>query len=75
MIYNVPGKKGVYSTYEMSEQEAKKMFGNVDAESEEVATTESPAPTPTPATAHPSGTAKSKYSKIFMDSTAPARRA
>jgi hypothetical protein len=26
-IYNVPGKKGVYSTYEISEQDAKKMFG------------------------------------------------
>ena len=30
MIYNVPGKKGVYSTYELSEHEAKKMFGQLD---------------------------------------------
>jgi hypothetical protein len=34
MIYNVPGKKGVYSTYELSEAEAKKMFGQ-DGEVEE----------------------------------------
>jgi hypothetical protein len=49
MIYNVPGKKGVYSTYEMSEQEAKKMFG---ADMEESAVTapptENPASTPSP---------------------------
>jgi len=30
MIYNVPGKKGVYSTYELTEAEAKKMFGQFD---------------------------------------------
>jgi hypothetical protein len=30
MIYNVPGKKGVYSTFELTEQEAKKMFGQFD---------------------------------------------
>jgi hypothetical protein len=35
MIYNVPGKKGVYSTYEMTEQDAKKLFGNVDGEVED----------------------------------------
>ncbi len=34
MIYNVPGKKGVYSSYEMTDQEAKKLFG-VDGEPEE----------------------------------------
>jgi hypothetical protein len=33
MIYNVPGKKGVYSTYELTEAEAKKMFGQFDGES------------------------------------------
>jgi hypothetical protein len=33
VIYNVPGKKGVYSTYELSEQDAKRMFG-IDAELE-----------------------------------------
>jgi hypothetical protein len=27
MIYNVPGKKGVYSTYELTEHEAQKIFG------------------------------------------------
>ena len=35
MIYNVPGKKGVYSTYELSEHEAKKMFGQLDEVPEE----------------------------------------
>ena len=42
MIYNVPGKKGVYSTYELSEHDAKKMFGQFDEGGEESAT---PAPT------------------------------
>lgn len=36
MIYNVPGKKGVYSTYEVTEEEAKKLFGN-DGEVDEPA--------------------------------------
>ena len=44
MIYNVSGKKGVYSTYEISEPDAKKMFGQ-DGESED---TSPPAPTPGP---------------------------
>jgi hypothetical protein len=35
IIYNVPGKKGVYSTYELSEHEAKKMFGQLDEAPEE----------------------------------------
>lgn len=34
VIYNVPGKKGVYSTYELSEDDAKRMFG-ADADAEE----------------------------------------
>jgi hypothetical protein len=34
MIYNVPGKKGVYSTYELSEDDAKKMFGAADVEAD-----------------------------------------
>jgi hypothetical protein len=34
IIYNVPGKKGVYSTYELSEAESKKMFGSDDSEAE-----------------------------------------
>jgi hypothetical protein len=40
MIYNVPGKKGVYSTYELSEQDAKRMFGS-DGESEELSSPQS----------------------------------
>jgi hypothetical protein len=43
MIFNVPGKKGIYSTYELTEAEAKKMFGQIDAETEEAGMT----PTPT----------------------------
>jgi hypothetical protein len=80
MIYNVPGKKGVYSTYEMTEQDARKLFGNVDVESEEAPpVTDNPAPAPTqpPAqTIHekPSGLARSKYSSKFMDSAATGRR-
>jgi hypothetical protein len=52
MIYNVPGKKGVYSTFEMSEDEAKKRLG-VDGEQEDQATAASPsepAATPTSVT-------------------------
>jgi hypothetical protein len=37
MIYNVPGKKGTYSTYELSEHEAKKLFGQLDEAAEEPA--------------------------------------
>ncbi len=43
MIYNVPGKKGVYSTYELTEQEAKKLFG-IDADSEEKEAATQPTP-------------------------------
>jgi hypothetical protein len=50
MIYNVPGKKGVYSTYELSEAEAKKMFGQIDGETEEPSPA---AATPTPQVAPP----------------------
>jgi hypothetical protein len=58
MIYNVPGKKGVYSTYELSAQEAKSMFGQSDGESDEPAapaptTTQASAPTPTQTTPQP----------------------
>jgi hypothetical protein len=42
MIFNVPGKKGVYSTFEMTPDEAKKMFG-VDSETEEAASSPAPA--------------------------------
>ncbi len=57
MIYNVPGKKGVYSTYELSEAEAKKMFGQFDGEVVEETASQvsvsapSPAPPPTPKSA------------------------
>jgi len=34
MIFNVPGKKGVYSTYEVTEDEAKKLFG-ADSDTDE----------------------------------------
>ena len=43
MIYNVPGKKGVYSTYELTEQEAKKMFGQFDEPADEA---QNPVPSP-----------------------------
>ena len=57
MIYNVPGKKGVYSTYELSEQDAKKMFGQFDESGEEAAipTVAPSAPTRNPVAAAPSG--------------------
>jgi hypothetical protein len=48
VIYNVPGKKGVYSTYEVSEEDAKKMFG-ADGDGEEPASpASSTAPAPSP---------------------------
>jgi hypothetical protein len=51
-IYNVPGKKGVYSTYELSEADAKRMFGGDKPESDPApaATPEAPpsAPAPSP---------------------------
>jgi hypothetical protein len=46
MIYNVPGKKGVYSTYELSEADAKKMFGQFDGEVEETASSSAASPEP-----------------------------
>jgi hypothetical protein len=53
MIYNVPGKKGVYSTYEVTEDEAKKLFGNsIDGDAEETSSTSTettPAPSSTAA--------------------------
>ncbi len=48
MIFNVPGKKGIYSTYELTEADAKKMFGQFDESSQE--------PGPSPATPAPSQT-------------------
>lgn len=35
IIFNVPGKKGIYSTYEISEADAKRMFGQADTETVE----------------------------------------
>jgi hypothetical protein len=55
MIYNVPGKKGIYSTYEMTEQDAKKMFGQFDGETEEAAATPAPATPAAPTPAASSG--------------------
>jgi hypothetical protein len=66
MIYNVPGKKGVYSTYELSEQEAKKMFGQFDEASDETA----PAPA-TSATAVPSATPAAARSASTAPTSAP----
>jgi hypothetical protein len=62
IIYNVPGKKGVYSTYELREDEAKRMFG-ADGEAEDAApsqpastTGSSTGPSPTPdASSNPTG--------------------
>lgn len=70
MIYNVPGKKGVYSTYEVSEQEAKRLFGS-DGETDEPsapavgvesATAPQPSPpTPSPPAKHMFDKTRSKY--------------
>jgi hypothetical protein len=51
MIYNVPGKKGVYSTYELAEQDAKLMFGETERDDEDPA----PAPASSPSTARSGG--------------------
>lgn len=32
VIFNVPGKKGVYSTYELTEQDVRRLFGSIDGE-------------------------------------------
>lgn len=58
VIYRVPGKNGVYSTYELSPQEAKNMFGQTDdgEEASPAAPSTPPAPAPAPAappTPHP----------------------
>jgi hypothetical protein len=34
LIYSLPSKKGLYSTYEMSEQDVKRLFGQLDSESD-----------------------------------------
>jgi hypothetical protein len=74
MIYNVPGKKGVYSTYELSEADAKKMFGQFDEVPEESI----PAPTPTPTPAAGQGTLtpgeRERMKSKLMGSTATSFR-
>jgi hypothetical protein len=53
MIYNVPGKKGVYSTYELSEEDVKALFGKDDPAPQETAPEpkpSTPAPTQEPKT-------------------------
>jgi hypothetical protein len=80
MIYNVPGKKGVYSTYEMTEQDVKKLFGNVDGEIDEVphqaatetATAAVPAAAPPPTTK--TLTMRPLTSSKYLNTTAPTRR-
>lgn len=78
MIYNVPGKKGVYSTYEMTEQEARKLFGNTDIETEEAT---SPAAAPENAVAPaPSPASRTMFPKVgdknrrFLESASVPRR-
>ena len=62
-IYNVIGKKGVYSTYEISETDAKKMFGqDGDATAEE--------PTPAPSASTNSVSALERLKAAAMGSTA-----
>jgi len=65
MIYNVPGKKGVYSTYELAEADVKKMFGQIDGETSE----ETPPASPTPAEAKPHQTVDRLKTK-FMSGAA-----
>jgi hypothetical protein len=77
MIYNVPGKKGVYSTFEMTEQEAKKLFGNFDSENEESSTTtpnESPAPTPKPTSSQLPPSGKGLSTSKYLNSSASSVR-
>jgi pyruvate/2-oxoglutarate dehydrogenase complex dihydrolipoamide acyltransferase (E2) component len=85
MIYNVPGKKGVYSTYEMTEPDARKLFGNADSETEDAAAAPAAAPesapSPAPAPA-PMPTAKGMFfrtvpsdkNRKFLESTSVPRR-
>jgi len=65
MIYNVPGKKGVYSTYEISEADAKRMFG--PDQPEEASTP--PSSPPAPATP----THLDRFKAKLSGSTAPPR--
>lgn len=69
MIYNVPGKKGVYSTYEISEQDAKKMFGQ-DRETEETPPPPQPPGPPSP----PAGGGMDRLKARFLEGTASTGR-
>jgi hypothetical protein len=52
LIYNVHGKKGVYSTYEISEHDARRMFGSDESDAEATPAKDSPVrDTPQPETA------------------------
>ena len=77
MIYNVPGKKGVYSTYEMTEQEAKKLFGT-DGEADEPTVTggsETSAPPPAaPPAPPPVQKPRHAFDKKFVSTTSIPRR-
>jgi hypothetical protein len=78
MIYNVPGKKGVYSTYEMTEQDAGKLFGNTDSETEDsvAQTSENVPPTTPPVSAPPAKTMFSRHGdkNKYLGSAALPRR-
>jgi hypothetical protein len=71
IIYNVPGKKGVYSTYEMTEQDAKKMFGNIDGEADEAP----PSSSPSVAENHPPVTGQLKRKFLSSAATSITREA
>jgi hypothetical protein len=68
MIYNVPGKKGYYSTYELTEQDTKKMFGQVGEETTEEAPAATPqtaaSPSPAPPKAPPKVAAPNALAQI-----------
>jgi hypothetical protein len=70
MIYNIPGKKGVYSTYDVSEQDAKRLFGQTDSESEDQNPPHSPEETEPSTPPRP----KLTVPKRFLSSTATIRR-
>lgn len=73
MIYAVPGKKGVYSTYEMTEQDAKKMFGQTDGEPEDQAASPAPPTAPAAPPVSPSkatSTSHDKFKAELLNSSA-----
>lgn len=80
IIYNVPGKKGVYSTFEMTPDEAKKMFG-VDGDSDDAPTGALSEPAPAAAAEPAAGSPPvpkprpaSPFAKKFTGSTSIPRR-